>query len=138
MTPSSIMARLPTGGDLVEELTKLVTARNLTRGGIMVVGALRKARLGYYRQEKQEYVALAVDRPVEIAAGMGNISVKDGKPFVHLHLVLSGEDGSCLGGHAMPGCEVFAAEAVMRGLDGDPLVREHDAATGLFLWAQGE
>lgn len=137
MAAISLMARLPLGGDLVEELTRLVLANNLTRGGIMVIGSLRRAALGYYRQKEKQYVTLSVDKPVEIASGMGNISMKDGKPFVHLHLVLSGEDGACVGGHAMAGCEIFAAEAVMRGLEGNPLVRERDEGTGLFLWAKG-
>jgi predicted DNA-binding protein with PD1-like motif len=77
---------------------------------------------------------MTVNEHVEILSGQGNVSLKDGKPFVHLHLVLGRSDGSCLGGHAAAGCKIFACEAAILALDGPALVREPDEATGLALW----
>ncbi len=90
--------------------------------------------VAYYRQDERRYVDMEIKKNVEILSGLGNISLKDGKPFVHLHLVLGQEDGSCVGGHAMPGCVIFAAEAALFALDGLPLEREYDPETGLALW----
>ena len=53
--------------------------------------------------------------------------------LVRLHLVLSRSDGSCLGGHAMEGCPIFAAEALILPVPGPALARGSGEPTGLFL-----
>ena len=39
-----------------------------------------------------------------------------------------------VGGHLLPGCEVFAGEVMIRELGDVSLVRMHDEETGLALW----
>jgi uncharacterized protein len=132
--PGGRMARLPKGIDLLAALETLCAETGLTRGLVQVIGALEHSVVGYYRQGERRYVDMEIKENVEILSGLGNVSLKDGKPFVHLHLVLGREDGSCVGGHAMPGCLIFAAEAALFALDGPPLEREYDPETGLALW----
>jgi hypothetical protein len=136
MANDHFLGRLPKGGDLLESLNTICADRGYTRGTVQLIGALEKAALGFYRQAEQRYVSHEVDENVEILAGLGNISIKDGKPFVHLHLTLGREDGTCLGGHAMPGCIVFACEAALLPLEGPELVRAPDQPTGLPLWRE--
>jgi len=128
------MFRLPKTSDLLGELTALCARENVTRGMVSLIGALECAQIGYYHQDTHEYAGMTVNEHVEILSGQGNVSLKDGKPFVHLHLVLGRSDGSCLGGHAAEGCRIFACEAVILVLDGPELVREPDEPTGLALW----
>ncbi len=130
----TIMTRLTHGGDLVPELERLAAQHGLTRGTVQVIGALKGAMLGFYQQEEKRYQIQAVSCPVEILSGLGNISLRDGRAMVHLHLVISGEDGHCLGGHAMRDCIIYAAEAVLTEVEGPPLVRTLDETTGLSLW----
>ena len=132
----TIMKRLPKGADLMETLTALCEEENITKGSVQVIGAVEKAVVSYYRQDERKYVDLVLDQHLEILSGMGNISLKDGKPFVHLHVVLSKESGECLGGHAMPGIVIFASEAIITEVEGEPLEREYDEPTGLFLWKE--
>ncbi|MCA1945524.1 MAG: DNA-binding protein [Desulfovibrio sp.] len=131
---SHLLKRLPKGADLLDALTAVCKEHHVTRGSVQVIGALEKAMLGFYLQHEQRYISHAVDEHVEILMGAGNVSLKDGEPFIHLHLTLSRHDGSCLGGHAMAGCPIFAAEACILRLEGKPLVRGLDEATGLYLW----
>lgn len=129
-----ILTRLRKGQDLVAELTRVCKENDITRGTVQVIGALEKAELGYYNQQTFKYEAHPVDKNVELLAGMGNISMKDGEVFVHLHLTLSDDTGAALGGHAMEGCIIFAAEAFIREVKGAPLNRVYDEPTKLFLW----
>jgi predicted DNA-binding protein with PD1-like motif len=69
---------------------------------------------------------------------MGNVSIKEGKPFLHLHIVVSDTDLRCWGGHLFPGSAVFAAEAHIQELEGGQRVRMPDATTGLALWCPQE
>jgi predicted DNA-binding protein with PD1-like motif len=91
--------------------------------------------LGFYHQDRKEYETHTFEGTWEIASGVGNISLLADEPFVHLHVVASGDDGLCVGGHVMPGCTVFAAEAAITVLAGHPPPeRELDGVTGLKLW----
>ncbi|MBF0513883.1 MAG: DUF296 domain-containing protein [Desulfovibrionaceae bacterium] len=129
-----VLIRLPKGKDLLEALAEAAASINATKAHVAVIGALEKTKLGYYLQDERRYVDFSFDEHVEILCGQGNISLKDGKPFVHLHLTLSRKDCSCLGGHAMAGSIIFAAEACITPVAGDALVRGFDEPTGLFLW----
>ncbi len=134
MSCKIVMERLAKDADLLEELARVARENGITKGSIQVIGALQKASIGFYRQEEQKYESHDIDAEVELLAGMGNISMKDGEPFVHLHLMLGLDDGAAKGGHAMEGCTIFAAEAVITEIPGAALNRVFDESTGLFLW----
>ena len=40
-----------------------------------------------------------IDQKCEAVSLVGNISVRDGSPYVHIHVVVSFADGSTRGGH---------------------------------------
>jgi hypothetical protein len=71
--------------------------------------------------------------PQEVASCIGNISIKEGEPFVHAHAVLADQNGNTKAGHLIEG-KVFAAEIHLTELIGEELVRKDDAVTGLSLW----
>lgn len=129
-----VLVRLPKGEDLLAALKNACTARGITKASVQVIGALECAKLGYYLQNERRYISYELPEHCEILCGAGNVSMKDGEAFVHLHLTLSKADGSCLGGHAMEGCPIFAAEALLLPVPGPELTRGFDEPTGLFLW----
>lgn len=129
-----VLVRLPKGADLLTALKDACHARGITKAAVQVIGALEQATLGYYRQDERRYISYGLPEHCEILMGAGNVSLKDGSAFVHLHLTLSKADGSTLGGHAMEGCPVFAAEALLLPVPGADLTRGFDEPTGLFLW----
>lgn len=128
------MGRLPYEGDLLEELTKFVVDKGIRGGQIQVIGAVKKTVVGFYDQEKRQYFTIKIDKPMEILSLIGNISIKDGSPFIHAHITLADENGKSWGGHLMAGTVVFAGEFIIRELEGDDLVRAYDEETGLTLW----
>jgi len=129
-----IMGRLGHGKDLLDEITAVATAEGVTLGRVEGLGAVTRARLGYYNQEEREYEFHEIDEPLEITALVGNVSLKDGKPMVHAHVTLADREGRAFGGHLAPGTVVFACEFTMQALDGAELNRTHDDPTGLPLW----
>lgn len=131
-----LLVRLPKGADLLDALVTVCQEKGITKGHISCIGALEKAVLGYYPQDTRQYVTHTLDAGTEILAGLGNISLKDGEPAIHLHLTLLKSDFTITGGHAMPGNILFAGEACITPIDGPRLHRGLDAATGLPLWDQ--
>jgi len=126
------------GGDLLEELTTLCLKENIRLGRVGALGAVQRARLGFYDQQTQEYQFFVVDQPLEITALLGNVSLKDGTPFVHAHVTLADKTGHAYGGHLAPGTVVFACEFILEAFDGPLLERNFDETTGLHLWAMPE
>ena len=119
--------------NLVQFVTELAEKKGIIAATFTAIGALKHAKLGFYDQEKHEYQEMTLDSPHEIASCVGNISVKDGRPFVHAHVVLADKNGNTKAGHLLEGI-VFAAEVHLRELKGAKLERKYDKVTGLSLW----
>jgi hypothetical protein len=133
-TQATFMGRLRHGADLLEELTALCREKDVRLGRVEALGAVQKARLGYYNQETRTYQFFELNRSLEITKLVGNISLKDGEPMVHAHVTLADEEGHAYGGHLAPGTQVFACEFVLQVFDGPNLERTFDAETDLHLW----
>lgn len=130
----SYLGRLNFEGDLLEELNAFCAEKNIQLGRVEAIGAVRKARVGYYHQDTREYEFHEINEPLEITSLAGNVSLKDGKPFVHAHVTLTNATGQAFGGHLAPGTVIFACEALVQELQGPSLQRGYDEPTGLPLW----
>ena len=131
------IGRLAKGADLLDALTAVCREAGVVLGRVEAIGALERGRIGYYDQDAREYVFTDVPGAHEIVSLVGNVSIKDDESFVHAHVALAGADGRVVGGHLAPGSVVFACEYLIQELDGPPLERAHDKATGLPLWTPG-
>ena len=128
-----LLVRVRHDADLVQSIADLARSNGIEAGSLTAVGALKRARLGYYDQKNHRYREMKVDSPHEIASCIGNVSLKDGEPFVHAHVVLADQKGNSKGGHLLEGT-VFAAEVHLRKLEGPKLERRYDEVTRLSLW----
>jgi len=128
------LIRLPHGADLLEALTEQCRQRGITMGFVSVIGAVEGATIGYYDQKERVYRSSQIAGGLEITSCNGNISLKDGAVMVHAHILLSDDEGKTYGGHLMSPTTLFAGEALIQELEGEPLEREYDEVTGLFLW----
>jgi uncharacterized protein len=133
-----VLRRLVHGGDLLDEVTALARREGITLGTVSAIGAVRRARIGYYDQKGRSYRERDLAEPMEICSCLGNISLKEGEVFVHAHVVLADGEGKTVGGHLCPGTIIFAAECRIEELRGSPLERGYDDETGLALWDERE
>jgi predicted DNA-binding protein with PD1-like motif len=132
------MGRLTHGADLLRELTEFAAARGIRAARVEAIGAVARARTGFYDQTARKYVYHEFAKPMEILALVGNVSVKaeaPDRPFVHAHATLSDQEGRAHGGHLAEGTIVFAGEFCMVELAGVELCRRPDEVTGLALWS---
>jgi len=130
-----LAGRVNQGDDLYESIQSYCVQHQITHAWINALGAVTQLAYFYYDQDQKKYVQARVNEKLEILSCMGNVSLKDGKPFVHLHIVCSDHQGKTIGGHLTPGTKVFACEALLFLLDGkNKLERAFDESTGLHLW----
>jgi predicted DNA-binding protein with PD1-like motif len=130
----AFVGRLETGSDLVQEVERFCAEQGITAAQVTVIGAVRRARYAYYEQGDHRYRELESATHHELVGFVGNISLREGRPFLHAHATFADADGATVGGHLLPGCEVFAGEVMIRELGDVSLVRLHDEETGLALW----
>jgi predicted DNA-binding protein with PD1-like motif len=130
----TFMGKLKFGGDLLEELTSVCAQNNICLGRVEALGAVKKARVGFYDQQARKYDFIEIDKPLEITKLIGNISVRDGKPMIHAHITLSDSQGKACGGHLAPGTIIFTCEFIMNSYDGPDHIRDYDKQIGLPLW----
>jgi predicted DNA-binding protein with PD1-like motif len=130
----TFVGRLATGSDLVEEIQAFCAAENIRAAWVSLVGAVTSATFGYYEQTEHRYIEITSEFHHEISGFIGNVSMRDGEPFLHAHATFAEREGGALGGHLLPGCTVFVGEVQIRVMTGVDLVRSPDELTGLALW----
>ena len=110
---------------LLESLLGFLDAQRVGYATLTGLGALRRATVSYWNASTREYEAHDIDEQVELVSLIGNVTIKDGKPFVHAHVTLGRSDLSILGGHfneavVHPNVEIWVrpeADTVLRTLD---------------------
>jgi len=130
------VGRLLRGNDLLGAITERCRAAGVRLGRVEAIGAVERARVGFYDQGERAYRFLEFAEPLEILALKGNVSLRDGEVMAHLHITLGDAEGRACGGHLAPGTVVFACEYIIEAFDGAELHRGLDAATGLPLWPE--
>ena len=128
------MGRLPQGGDLINSIEEFCKKALVQMATFSVIGAVSSATIGAYDQKQQVYVTFKEEAPLEIVSCIGNVSLKDGKPFIHAHILLADEQGKTIGGHLFSETIIYAGEINLQELTGKPMERTYDNNTGLMLW----
>ncbi len=126
------MIRAPPKTDLIDYLTKFAEKEKIQAGLISIIGSLKNPVIGYFNVEKGVYEEIRLEGFYELAHGTGNISLKENKPFIHLHVVLGDKNGKAYAGHLMRG-EVYVAEIIILEITGEnpPTRKQQD---NLWLW----
>ncbi len=120
------------GDEVISELTNFAKKNNLSGAHFTAIGAFENATLGYFDRARKDYIKIPIDEQVEVLSLIGDIARKDGKPKVHVHVVVGKSDGSAHGGHILeakvwPTLEVILIESPRH------LQRTHYDETGLAL-----
>lgn len=116
----TIAARIDAGEDLLKSLTKLAEENNIRAGFFTVMGGLKQFAYGLFEHGSYHNIVREAQRCCfELLPTIGNISIKEGKIFVHCHIIASDEEtGLASGGHLIEGSIVYpTAEVFMHEVD---------------------
>jgi predicted DNA-binding protein with PD1-like motif len=123
---------LAPGDEVLSGLTQFAIENHVVSGHFTAIGAVQRATLGWWDEQKKKIKKIPVNEPSEIVSLAGDIALLNGAPVVHAHMVVSGSDGAARGGHLLeaivsPTCEIFVTA------DAKELVKRTDPATGISL-----
>ena len=119
---------------IVEALTAFCGEKHITAGIVSGIGAVCSATFRFYDPATKQYVDQVFDEQMEIANLTGNISTKDGKPYLHLHATAGRRDYTCVGGHLLDARVNGACELFVDAFLGISFGRRFDEETGLNLY----
>ena len=123
------LIRLLRGEDLLLSLQKFCEAHSeFGAGSIQGIGAVSEAKIGYFDGSK--YLEIHLEENLEMLSLLGNIASNN---IVHLHGIFSRADGTCLGGHILPGCIISVTGEIHFNVFKPPVIREVDPSTNLQL-----
>ncbi|ASJ17231.1 DNA-binding protein [Thermococcus chitonophagus] len=124
--------RIPEGEEFVSYMHEFLKKEGIETGIVNAIGTLKNPKVGYFLEEDERYKIIELKGTYEIASLLGNVSLKDWKPFLHAHVVLGDSEGNAFGGHLLEG-EVLVAEVFVLELKGKRLER-NVIEKGLTLW----
>jgi uncharacterized protein len=121
-----------TGDQVIAGLKAFAKEQSLAASHFTAIGAFETVLLGYFDWEKKNYVKIPIREQVEVLSLVGDVTLSEGKPNIHAHVVLGKRDGTTCGGHLVeaevrPTLEVILTESPAH------LERQFDPETGLAL-----
>ncbi len=122
------------GEDVLGTIEAVAKEHGVRSGQLRLIGAVSRAKLGYFHRKAEEYRDFTVDEDVEVVSCMGDISTHEGNLVVHAHMIVADEAGKCWGGHLMAGCEVSVTIELVIIETEVELVRKRDDVSGLNLF----
>ena len=81
---------------------------------ISFIGAVQNLNVVYFNQITKEYEEHSFDGGFEVLSGLGNITLFENKPLVHIHISVSDKDGKAFGGHLVNGTKIWLIEAIIK------------------------
>lgn len=116
--------RLRRGADLMQSIKALCTEKHIAAGVVLsAVGCISRGRV----RDASGVTIREIDEHCEIVSLNGTVS----ENRCHLHIALSKEDLSTIGGHLCEGCIInTTCELVVAEIPGTVIEKEFDEETG--------
>ena len=121
-----------TGDEVISTLTNFAKEHRITAAHFTAIGAFSDTGIGYFDWQRKDYVNNPVNEQVEVVSLIGDITLADGKPKVHAHVVLGRSTGAAMGGHLLEAHVRPTLELVLQN-SAQQLKRKFDPQSGLAL-----
>ena len=93
------LVRLNRGELLVKSLSEFVAKEEIKTAWVSGLGGALWAELAFYHLDRKAYEYDRIDELLEVASLTGNVSLLNGKPFLHLHAVVADLNYHAYAGH---------------------------------------
>ena len=114
----------------METITNFCNSEGIKNGRISGIGAVKNTEIGAFDIINKDYIRKQFLETWELVSFEGNITLKDEKPFVHSHVVLSNHEMKTIGGHLFETTISAVGEFFLRSFD-DMAYRKLNKDVGL-------
>lgn len=93
---------LDPGEEASAALTAFATEQKADGASLTAIGAFERATVGWFDLDAKTYRKIPIDEQCEVLSAIGDVALgDDGKPSLHVHVVLGLRDGTTRGGHLL-------------------------------------
>lgn len=124
--------RFMSGEKAITTLLDFCRGQGIGYAALSGLGAVSSVDLAYFNDATFEYETHAIAEQLEVIGLTGNITMKDGAPFAHVHATFGDRNLAVRGGHVMemtvkPNLEIWLTRGTQE------IVRLPDEESGLYL-----
>ena len=130
---NKIFISLSRGENIFTNLYKIFKNEDVKSAWVNGIGAVENVEIGSYNLKHKKYDKLKLKGIFELTSLVGNLSYKDGSPFLHLHVNLSDHKCKVYGGHLFD-AKIAAAGEFMINTCNFEIKRKFNQDIGLHLW----
>ena len=130
---STVVVRMDPGEEIIGQLNKVVESEDIALAQVNALGAINEFTIGAYSVVEQKYYSKDYTGAWEIVSLHGNVTRKEGEPYIHLHLGAGSHTGEMVGGHLNRAVISATCEMFITVLDGE-IERVNDPITGLNVF----
>ncbi len=118
------------GDEVMAGLNRFAQEKHLASARITGIGGIEDATVGYMYRHEKAHRPIPINQQCEVLSMLGDIALYQGKPVVHIHMVVGFPDGSAHGGHLLkahvwPTMEIIVTEYA------NAMHKKLDAETGM-------
>ena len=92
---------LKAGSSIPEGIMAIVKKEKIATARLEAIGGVRQLRLAYFNHEAKKYEEHEFKEFLEVTSLLGNVTTKEGKPFLHIHGTFGKRDLSVVAGHVV-------------------------------------
>ena len=125
--------RLDPGEEIVGSLTRLVEQEGIQLASVSALGAANDVTIGIFNTVEKKYYSQRYQGDYEISALVGNVTSKEGEPYLHLHITIGNPvTGQVHAGHLSSATISATLELFLQVWDGQ-VGRKFSDTVGLNL-----
>jgi len=126
------LVRLDRGEEVAAKLEAFLASEGIRAGTVSGLGGIRNVELGFFDLSSKTYRRETFPGNWELVLYTGNITLVEGRPFIHAHAVVSGPDFKPRAGHFFGAEVAVTGEFIVTPADWS-VERSRDPQTGLKL-----
>ena len=123
---------LKAGAKIPDDIVAIAAREKIATARVEAIGGVDKVRLAYFNRASRKYEEHDFAEFFEVTSLLGNITQKEGKPFLHVHGNFGRKNLSVVGGHVMT-ASVFPIMEVVITPTKNKALRKFDEALGLNI-----
>ena len=131
--------RIDRGEEIMASLVKFCSEEKITLAEIKALGAVDDFELGLFDVVEKKFHKNHFTFPAEITSLWGNVTTKDGEPYLHVHMSAADKEGKVYGGHLTKAvvsatCEMIVYDLSEGDSKGFVVERKFNEDVGLNLF----
>jgi hypothetical protein len=128
-----VVVRIDKGEEIIASLKAVCKEQQIKAGSVLGIGAVGKITIGLMNTNTKQYHSRELTGDHELAPLVGNITTKNGEPYIHLHATVGNTDQTAFAGHVSAATVSVTCELIIDTIDGT-IERIYDSELAINLF----